>query len=488
MLEQDAGIESRAMGEELEDTAKHEVAGEASFLEVIRGRYGLMRVLGEGALGRTYLARDLDSGERLVAVKELLPSRMKRWKDFELFHRECEMLRSLDHPGIPRYYEHFTIEDEEGDAPERLFLVQSYIEGRNLQDRLDEGYRFTEAEVRDILNQTLAVLDYLHGLNPPVIHRDIKPANLMVREDGSVVVIDFGAVRESVTAEGLGSTIVGTFGYMPPEQYAGAARAATDIFALGASAVQLLSGTPPGELFDGLHTFRLPDDLPVTIGLERVLLAMTEPEVDRRMQSAAEVLKALQDEFLMIPRETVVGQLPVPHEILPAPRPFPGFFLRDAYLGHSHLGVVMVNIIACLATLSLPIAVWMAGMAGFAVLGAFVFLCTLGMALAACGRALHDISVYRAGTYTLGEVTGRFSDIGGERAVGVHLTYRYPVEGSYVYGSLATGDRAFRDLKPGDPLGVIYMPEKPEEHVMYAVPSTWSKRQENSQRRLAVEG
>ncbi|RDV38025.1 serine/threonine protein kinase [Bradymonadaceae bacterium TMQ3] len=474
------------MGEELEDVSQRGITVEESFLEVIRGRYALIRALGEGALGRTYLARDLDAGERRVAVKELLPSRMKRWKDYELFHRECEMLRSLDHPGIPRYYEHFTIED--GDAPDRLFLVQSYIEGRNLQDMLDKGYRFVEQEVRDILSQTLEVLDYLHQLNPPVIHRDIKPANLMMREDGSLVVIDFGAVRESVTAEGLGSTIVGTFGYMPPEQYAGAARAATDVFALGASAVQLLSGTPPGELFDGLHTFRLPEDLPVTIGLERVLLAMTEPEVDRRMQSAAEALEALKDEFLMIPRQTVVGRLPVPHEILPAPRPFPGFFLRDAYLGRSHLGVVMVNIIACLATLSFPIAVWMAGMVGFAVLGSFVFVCTLGMALAACARAFHDISVYRAGTYTLGEVTACLSDIGGERGAGVHLTYRYPAPGSYVYGSLATDDRAFLDLKPGDPLGVIYLPEKPEEHVMYAVPSTWSKRQENSHRRLAVEG
>nr|WP_230467693.1 protein kinase [Lujinxingia vulgaris] len=462
-------------------------ATEDEFLEVVRERYGLIRVLGEGALGRTYLARDLDADERLVAVKELLPSRMKRWKDYELFHRECEMLRSLEHPGIPRYYAHFTIEDEEADAPDRLFLVQSYIEGRNLQDMLDEGYRFAEDEVRDVLRRTLEVLDYLHRLNPPVIHRDIKPANLMLRSDGSLVVIDFGAVRESVTAEGLGSTIVGTFGYMPPEQYAGAARAATDIFALGASAVQLLSGTPPGELFDGLHTFRLPDDLPVTIGLERVLLAMTEPEVERRMQSAAAVLQALEDEFLMIPRETVVGRLPVPHEILPAPRPFPGFFLRDAYLGRSHLGVVVVNIIACLATLSFPIAVWMAGMVGFAVLGAFVFLCTLGMALAACGRAFQDISVYRAGEYTLGEVTGRFSDLGGGRSSGVHLTYRYPVNGRYIYGSLATGDRAFAGLKPGDPLGVIYLAETPEEHVMYAVPATWSKRQENSQRRLAVE-
>nr|WP_158542289.1 serine/threonine-protein kinase [Lujinxingia litoralis] len=462
-------------------------AGTREYLEVVGGRYGLVRVLGEGALGRTYLAYELEGAETPVAVKELLPNRMKRWKDYELFHRECEMLRSLHHPGVPRYRAHFTIPGKDEGSPERPFLVQEYIEGKNLQDMLDEGRVFDEEQVRDVVRQTLEVLEYLHGLNPPVIHRDIKPANLMMRGDGSIAVIDFGAVRESVTADGLGSTIVGTFGYMPPEQYAGAAQPATDLFALGASAVQLLSGTPPGELFEGLHTFRLPEDLSVTLGFERVLLGMTEPEVGHRIQSAREVLDALADEFLMIPRTSVVGRLPVPHEILDAPRSFPGFFLRDAYLGRSHLGVVAINGVACLATISFPIAAGMTGMVSLAVLGAFIFLCTLGMAWAASSRAFHDIAVYRAGRYTLGEVTGRFTDIGGDTAKGVRLTYRFPVGTGYVYGSLATRDRAFQALRAGDPLGLIYLPETPEEHVMYAVPATWSKRQETQTKRKALE-
>src|SRR5690554_2582827 len=124
------------MSEDVALPARDKSGLTTEYLEVVRGRYGLIRVLGEGALGRTYLARDLEAGEELVAVKELLPSRMKRWKDYELFHRECEMLRSLNHPGIPRYHAHFTV-TEEDDTPDRLFLVQSYIQGKNLQNLLD---------------------------------------------------------------------------------------------------------------------------------------------------------------------------------------------------------------------------------------------------------------------------------------------------------------------------------------------------------------
>ena len=327
--------------------------------ELLKDRYEIVETLGEGALGRTMLARDRKRADSLVAVKELLPSRMKRWKDFDLFERECAVLQSLQHPGIPSYYEDFIIEPEEGaeDVPARLFLVQEYVEGKNLQDRLDDGEVFDEARVRQIARDTLEILDYLHSLNPPVIHRDLKPANLMIQPGGKVRLIDFGAVREAVTADGVGSTIVGTFGYMPPEQYAGKSTPATDLFALGATCVQLLIGRPPGELFEGLHEFRIPDDLPVTLGFEKILLKLTEPEIERRFQSAVEVIEAIDDQFLMVPKEMLTGHLPIPHEIRGPVRPFPGFYLRDAYHGFSHLAVVLIAI--CCVTLSLvfPITV-----------------------------------------------------------------------------------------------------------------------------------
>jgi hypothetical protein len=441
--------------------------------ELLNDRYQIERILGEGALGRTMLATDVDSSAQ-VAVKELLPSRMKRWKDYDLFHRECRTLRTLNHRGIPAYHDDFVIESEDPSTPSRLFLVQEYIDGDELQELLDAGEEFDEERVRQIARDVLDILDYLHTLNPPVIHRDLKPANLILGKDGRVRLIDFGAVREAITADGVGSTIVGTFGYMPPEQYAGGSCAATDLFALGATCVQLLTRRPPGELFDGLHEFRIPDDLPVTLGFERLLLKLTEPEVELRYQSASEVLDELNQGFLMVPREAITGALPIPHEIVPAPRPPPGFHLRDAYHGFSHLAVVLLASMGIVLSFAFPVAALTSTQPAWAFVGFFGTVMTGAMAAAVSKKARNEISVYRGGTYALGEVTGRF--LSTSSAAGTHLTYRYRIaDGTYQHGCIATVDKAYRELCPGDPVGVIYLPDEPSEHVMYAVPADWSR-------------
>lgn len=442
--------------------------------EELGDRYRVIKVLGEGALGRTMLAHD-DRKSRKVAVKELLPSRMKRWKDLDLFHRECTTLRSLSHEGIPRYYEDFVIEPEGEDAPPRLFLVQEFIEGESLQDKLDQGETFKEDEVRAILRQVLEILEYLHGLNPQVIHRDIKPANLMITPDGRIVMIDFGAVREAITFDGVGSTIVGTFGYMPPEQYAGKSEPATDLFALGATCVQLLTGRPPGELFEGIHEFKLPEDLPVTLGFEKVLLHMTEPEISKRYQSVDEIRVDLEDAFLMVPKESLTGHLPIPYDIRPAPRPFPSFYLRDAYQGSSHLFNLMGAIFGVLLTAVFPITGILMNQPVFAFVGTFAVFVAIVMAHAVSKKARNEISVYQRGNYTLGEVTGVFWSSANDRMT--NLTYRYKVGDGFSHGAVATVDKAYKKLAPGDPIGVIYLPNEPTEHVMYAVPHAWSDKQ-----------
>lgn len=443
--------------------------------EVLKQRYEVVRTLGEGALGRTMLARDREQAGKEVAVKELLPTRMKRWKDLDLFHRECQTLQALSHPGIPTYYEDFTLDGATEDEPPRLFLVQEFVQGKSLQDRLDEGATFSEPEVRAIVEQVLVILDYLHGRNPPVIHRDIKPANLMLNDEGKVKLIDFGAVREAVTFDGVGSTIVGTFGYMPPEQYAGKSVPATDLFAVGAMCVQLLTGKAPSELFEGLHEFKIPADLPVTLGFERVLLRLTEPEVGRRYQNAASVLAALKTGFLMVPKNEITGALPIPYEIRPSPRPFPGFFLRDAYHGRSHLFVVLMSAFAVALTLVFPVLVWASGQGVFAVLGGFATLICGGLASSVSKKARNEINVYRRGTYTLGEVTGVFWSTASDAAT--NLTYRYRVADDFEYGCVSTVDADYAKLAPGDPIGVVYLPDEPSEHVMYAVPTTWARKQ-----------
>ena len=431
------------------------------------------------------LAIDRKRGDQQVAIKELLPSRMKRWKDYDLFERECRTLRTLSHPGIPTYFDDFIIEDPNG-GPARLFLVQEFVDGREIQEMLDDGGEFDEIKVRDIARRTLEILEYLHTLNPPVIHRDLKPANLMLTETGHVKLIDFGAVREAITADGIGSTIVGTFGYMPPEQYAGGSKPATDLFALGATCVQMLTGRPPGELFDGLHKFNIPDDLPVTLGFEKILLKLTEPEIEQRYQSARRVIDDLDEQFLMVPKESLVGHLPIPHRIRPAPRPTPGFYLRDAYHGLSHLAVVLLCVIAVLVSLAFPITVLATGQPAWAILGFFGTAMTAGMAIAVSAKARNEISVYQRGTYALGEITGRFQSTSSD--AGTHLTYRYElIDGTYRHGSIATRDKAYRTLTPGDPVGVIYLPDEPTEHVMYAVPDEWSKKDSAGlQRRLTT--
>ncbi len=442
--------------------------------QVLRGRYRVLETLGEGALGRTMLAHDEEKSKK-VAVKELLPSRMKRWKDLDLFHRECSTLQSLSHEGIPSYYEDFVIEPEGEDAPPRLFLVQEFIEGESLQDKLDRGEVFEEPAVRDILVQTLAILEYLHGLNPQVIHRDIKPANLMMKPDGRITMIDFGAVREAITFDGVGSTIVGTFGYMPPEQYAGKSEPATDIFAMGATCVQLLTGRPPGELFEGIHEFKLPDDLPVTLGFEKILLHMTEPEIEKRYQSVQDLRGDLDDAFLMVPKESLTGHLPIPYQIRPAPRPFPSFYLRDAYQGSSHLFNLVGAVFGVLLTAVFPITGILMNQPVFAFVGIFAVFVAIVMAHAVTKKARNEISVYQRGTYTLGEITGVFWSSANDRMT--NLTYRYKIGDSFSHGSVATVDKAYKKLTPGDPIGVIYLPHEPTEHVMYAVPNAWSEKQ-----------
>lgn len=442
--------------------------------EVLRDRYTVKRVLGEGALGRTMLALD-ESTNRKVAIKELLPSRMKRWKDLDLFHRECATLRSLSHKGIPKYHDDFTIDPDNSEEPPRLFLVQEFIEGKSLQDFLDEGETFEEAEVRSVLSQTLDILDYLHSLNPQVIHRDLKPANLMKTPDGTIVMIDFGAVREAVTFDGVGSTIVGTFGYMPPEQYAGRSAPATDLFAMGSTCVQLLTGRPPGELFEGIHQFKIPDDLPVTLGFEQILLKLTEPDIDRRYASVGEVQRDLERAFLMVPKESLTGVLPVPYEIRAAPRPFPSFYLRDAYQGSSHLFNLLAALFGVVLALVFPVTGLLTGQLLVAFVGVCIFALAAVMAVFVTQKARNEISVYQRGTYSLGEVTGVFWSSSNSGMT--NLTYRYRVDDDFRHGAVATVDSAYAQLNPGDPVGVIYLPEETTEHVLYAVPHAWSKKQ-----------
>jgi serine/threonine protein kinase len=249
---------------------------------LLDGRYRLLDALGHGSAGTTYRALRIDDGA-VVAVKELPLARAASEKARQLLAREARVLRELDHPAIPGLLDDFDL----GAGKQRhYYIVQQHIEGVTLAEEAD-GRRYSQDEVLDILVDLLGILDYLHGLSPPVIHRDLKPTNVLRRPDGSLALVDFGSVRDALRdAELGGSTVAGTFGYMAPEQFMGEATPATDLYGLGALAVALLTRRSPQTLLD--HAGRIVWEPhvqlhPATIRLLRRLLA---PAPTRRTPSA----------------------------------------------------------------------------------------------------------------------------------------------------------------------------------------------------------
>jgi hypothetical protein len=244
------------------------------------GRYVVRGVLGEGAQGKTFDAVDKDG--RSLAIKRFDVRGAKGWKDVELAEREARVLSTLDHPLVPRYIEHF---EEDG----ALYLVMEKVEGETLEQIRKREGALSEDEVRRFLADADRALTYLHGRSSPIVHRDIKPRNVIRRPNGSYVLVDFGAVAELIQRRGGGSTVVGTMGFMAPEQFQGRALPSTDVYAVGATALAMLAGRDPDQL---AHT-GLRVDVRAAIGnrvsptMVASLEAMLEPDPDRRAQSLA---------------------------------------------------------------------------------------------------------------------------------------------------------------------------------------------------------
>lgn len=200
-----------------------------------------MEPLGSGSQGTTFRGIDrADDSE--VAIKVLSLSKMDGWKGFELFERECRVLARLTHPNIPRFIDHYASE-ESGD----YFLVMELIHGRDLARISEEEGGLSPKLIKAVFEQCLEVLAYLQRQNPPIVHRDIKPSNLLLDAEAHLHLIDFGGVRDLLRVDG-GSTIVGTFGYMAPEQLHGEATGATDLYALGATITSLITNTAPQDM------------------------------------------------------------------------------------------------------------------------------------------------------------------------------------------------------------------------------------------------
>ena len=270
----------------------------------VAGRYTIKRMLGQGGFGYSYLVEDLQRFNELCVLKELRPVQKQGKfleKAIELFQREAKTLHSIDHPQIPKFMACFT-------QAKRLFIVQEYIDGvtylKLLQRRKKRSKLFTEGEVVFWLAHMLRVLDYLHSLN--IMHRDISPENVMYSRDRNLpILIDFGLVN-STMADSLSESVtqheniqkavtaVGKFGYSPPEQMYGKCTPSSDLYALGVTALVLLTGKHPRELIDP-HTLDLDWQPHAQINpqLGELLTIMTRQQPQDRFQSAREVFERL---------------------------------------------------------------------------------------------------------------------------------------------------------------------------------------------------
>jgi serine/threonine protein kinase len=249
------------------------------------GRYVLLGRLGEGTQATTWDGVDKREGHA-VAIKQFDVRGAKTWKDVELAEREARVLAALSHPKLPRYGEHF---EENG----VLYLVMEKIEGTPLSALRKRG-PLPEEDVIRLLRDADDVLAYLHTRAPPVIHRDLKPSNVIRRPDGSFAFVDFGAVRDRMRVEG-GSTVVGTFGYMAPEQFQGRAGAGSDVYAIAATALAMLTGVEPENLPHKGLTIDV-DAALAGRGNRRLAAALTkmlEPNPDLRPTRIAPLLEGL---------------------------------------------------------------------------------------------------------------------------------------------------------------------------------------------------
>lgn len=266
---------------------------------LLRDRYRVVKALGQGGFGATFLARDeLLPGSPSCVIKQLRPATtsshllpMAR----ELFEREARTLGKIgNHPQVPRLLDYFEDSDQ-------FYLVQEYISGLTLQQEIKENGTMSEAGVKQFLSELLPLLRDIHKQN--VIHRDIKPANIIRREqDRKLVLIDFGAVKNQVNQDNnnsdqtaLTNFAIGTPGFAPPEQMALRPVFASDIYAVGVTCIYLLTGKSPKDLEYNPSTGEMVwrKHVQISDDFADVLKRMLEASVRHRYKSADEVLKVL---------------------------------------------------------------------------------------------------------------------------------------------------------------------------------------------------
>lgn len=350
----------------------------------LNNHYRIVRELGHGGFGRTYLAEDAHRFNEPCVLKEFAPQVHGSYalqKSEELFEREAGVLYKLQHNQIPRFRELFRVSISDRGY---LFLVQDYVPGQTYRFLLDarkrQGLRFIEAEINQLLLQILPVLEYIHSLG--VIHRDISPDNLILRSsDGMPVLIDFGGVKqvaatvESLFAEANGTpapaTRIGKLGYAPVEQMQmGIVSPHSDLYALAATVLVLLTGKEPHQLLDSQTlNWNWRSECSLSPNLSLVLDKMLAQQPSQRYSSAREVMLALSGNPPLqppLPPAPDFG-LAQPPDLSPIPVPapvpkLPGTPVRIAAIGNQQKMPAWKMVLFVVAVLSSMGGIgWLAG-------------------------------------------------------------------------------------------------------------------------------
>lgn len=256
--------------------------------ELVKGRYRILYKVGQGGMSVVYLARD-EWKNMQWAVKEVRREGIQdSWIVEQGLVTETNMLKRLNHPNLPHIAD--VIENKE-----RFLIVMDYIPGISMKEQLEEKGAFSQEDVIRWGMQLCDVLGYLHMQEPPIIYRDLKPANIMLKPDGDIKLIDFGTAREYKAGNEEDTINIGTVGYAAPEQYGGMGQsdARTDIYCLGVTLYQMLTGKNPCEPPYLIVPVRQ-ENPELSKELEELILKCTRANPSDRYQSCKEVFRALE--------------------------------------------------------------------------------------------------------------------------------------------------------------------------------------------------
>jgi serine/threonine protein kinase len=440
-----------------------------SAAEIVGGRYEIIRTLGQGAFGHTFLARDRRD-DRTVAIKLLDTRGRHDLKAYELFRREAEVLRAVRHHGIPEVYE--TLQDVWYGAP-AAFLVMEYVEGTSLAQIIEEKKALEEGEVVHLFLELLGILDYLHTRVPPILHRDIKPSNIILRSNGFPALVDFGSVRRVFMApDESGSTVAGTYGYMPYEQYMGQATPSSDLYATAATFLHLLTGRAPREFMTDEGRIEVPVTLPGEPRLRAVIARLLRPSPAERYANAREVRNALvAAEYRAIAKpagrsgvQRVSRTAELVHALPPAPRELEG---PTAELMHQ----ATFSTLRVMTASTKSTEDW--GIIDFATLMFFSVITAGIMPLIffsiASARRRRVRRFFRGGQPGIAEITRIELETTAFDEKLARVNYQFDADGELHRDSDVVLPTIADRLQPGDHLPILYLPEHDYDSIIVAV-------------------